>query len=80
VVIAQTMLLNNQQALINSQVAQMTACIQPRSNIRGSRVLQVVMRHLCPHAARACPSEAVPVSQDELRRVYISNVIPLKAN
>jgi outer membrane protein TolC len=28
VVIAQTTLLNNQQALINSQVAQMTACIQ----------------------------------------------------
>ncbi len=28
VVIAQTILLNNQQALINSQVAQMTACVQ----------------------------------------------------
>jgi outer membrane protein TolC len=28
VVIAQTTLLNNQQALINSQMAQMTACVQ----------------------------------------------------
>jgi outer membrane protein TolC len=28
VVIAQTILLNNQQALINSQVARMTACVQ----------------------------------------------------